>query len=534
MISAVGVAQFGALAIVGAAAVIYGFARRHRLNGIARSIAAILVAYGIAQVLYVVFLWVNHIAFPLNLEAMELTVLQHVKRAASGLPIYVAPSADFVALAYNPLYYYLSVPFTWILGSNLTALRSVAILGMFGSEVVVFLAVRRQTGSYWWSLIAVGLFAAAYRAMDTYLDNAHADSWLLLLVLLGSYLVDLNRSRITNTVAVLLFVSAFWFKQPGGLFAIGGVVYLTWRDGWRRSLPYWFLAIVLGPGLYLAAPDWLFGAWFRYFTWTVPRQWTELSLNAVFRWGKYRARYFLVLASVGSVMSLVTIVRRLRLVSIWYFMLPVALLSGLTSAFDPWGNNNIFIVMGLWFIVTGVLALKHLVDRYPAFERHGGHLLAVGASFVLLLYDPASVVVSSHAEESYQDMVQFLEALDGHVYAPWLGQLADSYQFVPAVHWVPLEDIIRGPGVNTDGHPVTRGILQAVVNPDGNPYVLMNYPLEGDKLMGFLAQYYVLDTDLGERYEALTTLPKRYNLAWPRYLYRYAPSEAMQQALDQP
>ena len=36
---------------------------------------------------------------------MEGTVLQHVQRAAAGVPIYRTPSPAFVALAYNPLYY---------------------------------------------------------------------------------------------------------------------------------------------------------------------------------------------------------------------------------------------------------------------------------------------------------------------------------------------------------------------------------------------------------------------------------------------
>lgn len=42
----------------------------------------------------------------------------------------------------------------------------------------------------------------------------------------------------------------------------------------------------------------------------------------------------------------------------------------------------------------------------------------------------------------------------------------------------------------------------------------------------FLNEKYVLDTDLQYRFKSLTTLPKRYNLNWPRYLYRYAPNEA--------
>ena len=148
---------------------------------------------------------------------------------------------------------------------------------MFGAGSVIFLAVRRNTYSNWWSLMALGLFAAAYRVMDTYLDNAHADSWLLFTVLLGCYVIDQSRSQARNMLGVLLMVSAFWFKQHGALFVIGALLYLTYRDGWQKSWKMWFLAIVLGPGLYLAAPSSLFGPRFHYFTWEVPSRWSNLT-----------------------------------------------------------------------------------------------------------------------------------------------------------------------------------------------------------------------------------------------------------------
>ncbi len=42
----------------------------------------------------------------------------------------------------------------------------------------------------------------------------------------------------------------------------------------------------------------------------------------------------------------------------------------------------------------------------------------------------------------------------------------------------------------------------------------------------FLLDYYVLDTDLGDRFEPLRCLPKPYDHGWPRYLYRFAPADA--------
>lgn len=485
---------------------------------------ALFAGYALTHILFIIFLWLNHVAFPLNLEAMELTVLQHLKRVVSGMPLYPEPTSEFVALAYNPLYYFLAVPFTWIFGTNLFTLRLVAIVGMLGAGSVVFLAVRRATCSNWWGLMAVGLFAAAYRVMDTYLDNAHSDSWLLFTILLGCYLIDQSRSQFRNILGVLLMVSAFWYKQHGALFAIGAVVYLTWRDGWRKSWLSWLLALVLGPGLYLAAPTSLLGPCFHYFTWQVPSRWSDLNINTIRRLVKFITRYYFVLALFGCITSVSALLRSPNKVSIWYFMFPIAMLSGFMGALDQ-SNNNVFILMGIWFIVTGLLGLKQLTERYLTFEQKSFHLLALGISFVLFLYNPISVIVKPQTTAVYQDMLSYLKSLNGTVYAPWIGQLQDSYNFYPALHWVPMDDIIRGPGVDERNHPIARKLLEPVVNPKHNAYILHNFPLENDTLLVFLKDKYVLDTDMGERFKQLATLPKRYHIPWPRYLYRYAHQE---------
>src|SRR5215469_16948127 len=196
-----------------------------------------------ANIGFLAFVFFNHAPFPLHLDLLEGTILQHVQRAASLQPIYPSPSSDYVPLAYNPLYYYLTVPFTWIFGERLFTLRLVAILGAIGSAAAVFVVVRQKTRSSWWGLMALGLFAAAYRAMDTYLDNGHSDSWFLCMALWGTFVLDQNRSRLANLGGILLLVSSFWFKQHGAVFAVGGLVYLTCREGLWKSSPYWLVAL---------------------------------------------------------------------------------------------------------------------------------------------------------------------------------------------------------------------------------------------------------------------------------------------------
>ena len=509
------------LMVACAAVYILGMRRESsRMTALAKSLFA---AYAFAWIAFTVYLWFNHINFPLNLEAMELTVLQHLRRIMAGQSLYVEPSPDFVPLAYAPLYYYFSVPFAWLFGANLFTMRLVAILGMLGSGIIIFLVVRKHTQSYWWGFIAAGLFAAAYRAMDTYLDNAHSDSWLLCSVLLGCYLIDLNRSHTTNLLGVFFLVVSFWFKQHGAIFAIGGVLYLTWRDGVKNSWMYWALAALLGPVLYALAPALLFGPQFHYYTLTVPSHWSELSFGTIYRYIGYVVKNYFILAGVGVSTSFYFLIKKLNKVSVWYFMLPFAMLSGFMGAMDPGSNNNIFINMGVWFILTGALGLHWLTGQFARVNQWGMQLAGLAVSFALFFFNPVSVLVSPDAPETYQDFVGYLNSLDGPVYAPWLGQLEDGYQFTPSVHWVPMEDLVRGTGVDENNHPVTRDLLSDVLQPNEKAYILMNYPLENDPLLKFLLNEYKLKEDLGDRFATLSTLPKRFNLEYPRYLYEYSP-----------
>lgn len=490
---------------------------------LARWATSFLTVYALAHIGFMVFVWLNHIGFQLNLEPMELTMLQHTRRAMTGQPIYPEPSSEFVALAYNPLYYLLVTPVAKVFGATLFSMRLTSILGMLGAGAVIFLATRRHTGSSWWGLMAVGLFAAAYNVMETYLDNAFPDSWMLFSILLGVYLVDQHRSQLTNLLGILCLVMAFWFKQPGAVFTIGAVVYLTWRQGWRRAWPAWALAAILGPGLYLAASNTWLGSYFHYYTLSVPRQWVHLDLRHMLSVAAHLTTAYGVLIVLAGWVILDTLRRRRYLENIWFFLLPCALLSVYPGVFDSQSAYNLYIPLGVWLIMVGLIGLKRLLDYSPSFEQRNLHLLALALSFALLLYNPRTVIVPAESDLAYQDLVTYLQSIDGTVYAPWIGPLQADYEFYPTMHWVPMVDLIRRPGVDWPSDPTLHRLLDPVTRPAGNAYVLTNIPLAEDPALSFLSDSYKLVTDHGDRFAALTTLPKRFTLLWPRYLYRYQP-----------
>jgi len=147
-------------------------------------------------------------------------------------------------------------------------------------------------------------------------------------------------------------------------------------------------------------------------------------------------------------------------------------------------------------------------------------------TFAAFLYNPFAVIVSPQAQQSYQDFVKFLHDLNGNVYAPYLGQMQNGYSLYPAAHWVALEDMVRGPGRVVEDQPITRQMLDPVINPQKTTYIISNYPIEVMvPAVQFLGQYYDLSEDYGDRFEPLRVLPKRWDHGWPRYLYIFNPSK---------
>lgn len=518
------VVQLTMLALTGGMWLLAVWAMWRKQAGVTRLLLGVFTLYALGQLGFVLYAWGNRVTFPLNLEAMELLKLQHVKQLLTGQPLYGEPSADFIPLVYNPLYYYVTLPFTWLAGTNLTAMRAASIVGAVGAYLVTFLAVRRQTASPWWGLMAVGLMAAAFRAMDSYLDNATADSWTLFSILLGAYLIDRTGSRLVNLLGILWLVAAFWFKQYGALFTIGGVLFLTWRDGWRQAWRYWLAATLLGPLLYLLAPTAVLGSRFHDYTWNVPRQWAEFSVNGTLvRVIKYVIKFYGVLAFCATVATGWRWLRTKQELSVWYFMLPVALLSGPYVALDPGNNNNVFIPLGAWLIITGVLGLAQLITWAPALERWGAPAFALALSFALLFYRPTTVLIPAEAPAAYQDLRDTLAGLAGTVYAPGIGAFQEGDLLYPTVNWIPLIDLIRYPGADLCNQSFTRELLAPVLHPAGRAYILLEHPLEEDAMLAFLSSAYRLETDFGNRFIALRDSPKLLEMGWPTYLYKYEP-----------
>ena len=503
-----------ALAIVLFAAVAVEQAR------IARALPALLMLATGASALVLVALVINHLTFPFHLDLMEGVVMQHARRAMAGESIYPLPTPRFVPLAYNALFYILAAPFLRVFGDTMPVLRMVSVLGMLGSIVATFVIVRDRTRSAWWAAIAAGLFCASYSAMDAYLDTAHSDAWLICCALWGTYLVG-RESRASRFSGVLVLIAGFWFKQHGAVFLGAALVFLAWRDGVVRSIPYWLLAIVLGPALYVWAPGAIFGPGFHFFTWHVPSGWSQFGAHTIPRVVLYVAAFYPVLALV----ALVGVWRalRTRALGVLELQLAAAALTAFMGSLDPGSSYNVYIPLAAFTIVYGAIELARMREQRPLWKGVRPALVLALLAFATLIGDPRAFWLPASSRAQYADLQATIRALPGKVYAPGIGELVDGPQLYPAAHWVALDDMMRGPQRTAADSALSRRMLDPIRHPAITSYVLTNHPLATlAPPVSELADSYTLDEDYGTRFSALTALPRRFDHGYPRYLYRSA------------
>jgi len=126
------------------------------LVSFARMLPVIPAAYFVALFLVLASI---RILYPFELEWMEGGVADHVERILSGGALYAAPSVDFVAYRYAPVYYYVGAGMSLIFGHTLAPLRLISILSTIGTLLIVFLFVRRETSDKVAGIIGDGVQA---------------------------------------------------------------------------------------------------------------------------------------------------------------------------------------------------------------------------------------------------------------------------------------------------------------------------------------------------------------------------------------
>ena len=239
-----------------------------------KGLRSVSVALAIVLVGLLAYTVSGRLFYPFELEWMEGATVIHVSRLLSGEGIYVRPSLAFVPFGYPALYYYLCLPFAWLIGPGFTALRLVSICATVGSLLGTYAIVRHRSGAAA-GVAAAGLFAGAYALSDAWYDLGRVDA--VYVALLGAvYLVAARASAPASwAVCGLLAAAAFATKQPAVLAVAPLGLYLLITDR-RAALAFGGTFVAVAAGTFIAfnaATD----GWYRYYIVDVPRLRMDVS-----------------------------------------------------------------------------------------------------------------------------------------------------------------------------------------------------------------------------------------------------------------
>ena len=127
----------------------------------------------------------GRVGYPFDLEWMEGGMLLHAFRVRDGLPIYVAPSPEFIPYIYPPGY-------AWVVGMlgrfvelGYPLARTVSLVSTGLAALVLAWAVRQEGHRWTLGLGAAALFLSCYEEVGAFFDLVRTDGQQLFLMALA-------------------------------------------------------------------------------------------------------------------------------------------------------------------------------------------------------------------------------------------------------------------------------------------------------------------------------------------------------------
>ena len=435
-------------------------------------------AAGLAQIALLLFIFFSRLAYPGDLEWMEGGMLGHALRISQGLPLYGEPSADFISYLYTPLYPALLAVLGKVWGLSYGLARTVSVVSFLGATLLLCLAVYRQTGKRLggtlWAIAAAGIVASSFPHTGGWHDLARNDSFYLLLICGGLYLLIYHHNRFSGLIASgILMGLAFLTKQTASLFIIAaGSTLLLLR--WRRLFLYVPLVGLIAGGTTLVLA-WLSDGWSWRYTF-------EMHQGHDFYWDRIwpvsERWLFLHSPVVISLLGLWLIVatslwirRRLRNDETSFrggrenvFWASIAVVGVAISAVGyatQWAEMNAF-TPGLLF--PGIFACIAASDFVRRIQRHtvasaalsialGG---ALACQLFLQLYSATPHLPQDQDRQSLPKLISMIRQIKGPVlipYHPFYNYLAGKKTHY---HQMGINDITRA------GYPFPKDLRQKI------------------------------------------------------------------------
>lgn len=375
------------------------------------------------------------IDYPFQLEWQEGGMLEHARRWTEGKPIYAAPTLEFVAFPYPPLYHALGALLVALFGPELAVLRGLSLAGALASFAALYAIGRSGSGSRAGGVLAAGLFAACYRFAGAWLDVARVDSLCLAFALWGVFALLRGSGPRAAALAGLLVALASLAKQSALPVGAGLAVAAFARDR-RQGLA--FLAGFLGPLVAgSVALDLASGGWYRWYVF-------ELLASHPLH-PPMLAGYWVELGrlAIAFALGLAPLARPLRGGGALLGAVLGLLAAGWLGRAHIGGYDNTLLPA----CAAAAAVFGTALGRRLALPGRGASL-AAAAGFVqlaLLVYDPRAQLPTDADRRAGERVVAELAAFEGEVLVPGHGYLARAAGKRAFAHDMAIRDVLRGP-----------------------------------------------------------------------------------------
>lgn len=402
--------------------------------------------------------------YPHDLDFLENNSLMQALRFAADQPVYTAPSADFVATIYTPLYTWLGGLLFRFMPPGFFPLRLISFSATLLTATLIGFITHRESRQRWLALACAGLYLGGYRISGFWYDLARVDSLALALSLLGLTLgIYANHSRPRLLFSALTLALAFFTKQTTLAFGLAFLIYGFYRSFFTAHVlrfTFWFiLPYTLTLLLSLLTFHVLTHGWSSFYIFTA----AAADAEDLARVWHYLGPELLGVISALSLTAFWVAWRSKLKNQPWLWMIvTAALISGIGRASVGGNLNNLMPVYAL-------LCLAPALNPHPVparapfakraneggsnasppqrwFREAAGEGLGVGSAVLLLIqfiigiYNPLRYIPTPLMREQGNALIAQLQNIDGPVlvmlepYYAWRAGHAPSAQIASLWH----------------------------------------------------------------------------------------------------
>lgn len=430
-----------------------------------------LFSLSLIPVILFIFVIVNRIHLPFDLEWGEGAGINQIYRILSADKLYGEPTIGFAPLVYTPFYYWLSSIAGGIFGWVTWTARLISVLASVGAAGMIAWLVIKETRNALAGWLAGALYLACFALSDGFYDLVRVDSLYILLLLISFFFLQRGEKPVAMSLAGLCIALGFFTKQSTLIVFLPLIAYYLankWKSAWPL-LPTILLGILV-PFYWLNART---AGWFSYYILRLPGVHGYSLVSAVDFWvgdllGPLGIAFgfglFYVVFRLGGTASTenpehdqpsenqIGLNSRDR-GALHYLLFAVGAIGAawITRASNGGGANNVMsayaagaLLFGLGFDLVQV-QINRMTEREDLYRALAYGLAAI--QLIGLIYNPFNFIPTAEEVEANALLIDRMEDVEGPIWIPYrshLPRLSGKETFIHAVNLFELTGYFKG------------------------------------------------------------------------------------------